>query len=140
MFSKTSEYAIKIMIYLSSKNHKDNYSQVKEISQALETPEPFTAKILQQLAKVGLLISMKGKNGGFALGKDSSEIKILDIVIAIDGSKSVTRCVLGLSDCSNEDPCPLHHKYYKIKEQIKKDVLETNLKDIKDRLKNLKLK
>ena len=55
MFSKTSEYAIKIMIYLSANSAVDNLRQVKEVSEALGTPGPFTAKILQQLVKAGLL-------------------------------------------------------------------------------------
>ncbi|MGM5629444.1 Rrf2 family transcriptional regulator [Apibacter raozihei] len=140
MFSKTSEYAIKIMIYLSAYSDKNNLRQVKEISDSLESPEAFTAKILQQLAKVGLLYSMKGKNGGFTVGREVNKIKIYDIVIAIDGEKSVSACILGLNECSTENPCPLHHKYYKIKALIKENILEANLDDLKNKLKYLKLR
>ncbi|MCO6564512.1 MAG: Rrf2 family transcriptional regulator [Apibacter sp.] len=127
MFSKTSEYAIKIMIYLSANSAVDNLRQVKEVSEALGTPGPFTAKILQQLVKAGLLYSMKGKYGGFTLSRELVEIKISDIVIAVDGEKSINRCLLGLKDCSSENPCPLHHKFYKIKEDFKKYVLDSTL-------------
>ncbi|MXO33537.1 Rrf2 family transcriptional regulator [Apibacter sp. B3889] len=127
MFSKTSEYAIKIMIYLSANSTIDNLRQVKEVSEALGTPGPFTAKILQQLVKAGLLFSMKGKNGGFTLSRELGEIKISDIVIAVDGEKSINRCLLGLKDCSSEYPCPLHHKFYKIKDDFKKYVLDSTL-------------
>ncbi|WP_255571022.1 Rrf2 family transcriptional regulator [Apibacter sp. ESL0432] len=127
MFSKTSEYAIKIMIYLSANSTVDNLRQVKEVSEALVTPGPFTAKILQQLVKAGLLFSMKGKNGGFTLSRELGEIKISDIVIAVDGEKSINRCLLGLKDCSSENPCPLHHKFYKIKDDFKKYVLDSTL-------------
>jgi len=129
MFSKTSEYAIKIMIYLSANSTKDSLRQVKEISKALGTPGPFTAKILQQLVKADLLFSMKGKNGGFTLSRDLGDIKISDIVIAVDGEKSINRCILGLKNCSSENPCPLHHKFYKIKDDFKKYVLDSNLKE-----------
>lgn len=129
MFSKTSEYAIKIMIYLSANSTKDSLRQVKEISKALETPGPFTEKILQQLVKADLLFSMKGKNGGFTLSRDLGDIKISDIVIAVDGEKSINRCILGLKNCSSENPCPLHHKFYKIKDDFKKYVLDSNLKE-----------
>ncbi len=140
MFSKTSEYAIKIVIYLSKNSNKDKLCQVKEVSEALESPEPFTAKILQQLVKVGLLYSMKGKNGGFTIGKEANEIKIYDIVTAIDGEKSVTGCILGLNECSSENPCPLHHKYYKIKEQIQENILNVNLEELESKLKHIRLR
>lgn len=127
MFSKTSEYAIKIMIYLSANSTVDNLRQVKEVSEALDTPGPFTAKILQQLVKAGLLLSMKGKYGGFTLSRELGNIKISDIVIAVDGEKSINRCLLGLKDCSSDTPCPLHHKFYKIKDDFKKYVLDSTL-------------
>ncbi|CVK17056.1 transcriptional regulator, BadM/Rrf2 family [Apibacter mensalis] len=127
MFSKTSEYAIKIMIYLSANSTVDNLRQVKEVSEALNTPGPFTAKILQQLVKAGLLLSMKGKYGGFTLSRELRDIKISDIVIAVDGEKSINRCLLGLKDCSSENPCPLHHKFYRIKDDFKKYVLDSTL-------------
>ena len=117
------------MIYLSANSTKDSLRQVKEISKALETPGPFTAKILQQLVKADLLFSMKGKNGGFTLSRDLGDIKISDIVIAVDGEKSINRCILGLKNCSSENPCPLHHKFYKIKDDFKKYVLDSNLKE-----------
>ncbi|MCX8676555.1 Rrf2 family transcriptional regulator [Apibacter sp. ESL0404] len=115
------------MIYLSANSTVDNLRQVKEVSEALGTPGPFTAKILQQLVKAGLLFSMKGKNGGFTLSRELGEIKISDIVIAVDGEKSINRCLLGLKDCSSENPCPLHHKFYKIKDDFKKYVLDSTL-------------
>ncbi|QII70300.1 Rrf2 family transcriptional regulator [Apibacter sp. B3706] len=115
------------MIYLSANSTVDNLRQVKEVSEALGTPGPFTAKILQQLVKAGLLFSMKGKNGGFTLSRELGEIKISDIVIAVDGEKSINRCLLGLKDCSSENPCPLHHKFYKIKDDFKNYVLDSTL-------------
>lgn len=139
MFSKTSEYAIKIMIYLGTHKENEKLHGVREICEMLKSPEAFTAKILQQLVRAELLSSMKGKNGGFKIEKKTKEITIFDIVKAIDGDKSFTRCILGLADCSGENPCPLHHKYYKIKNEIQKNILNTNIKDLKDNLKHIKI-
>ncbi len=127
------------MIYLSKNSSRDHLCQVGEISQALDSPEPFTAKILQQLTKVDLLMSMKGKNGGFTLGRAPEKIKICDIVVSIDGEKAVKKCILGLRDCSSENPCPLHHKYYKIKSDIRDNILNVDLLYLKDTLKTINL-
>ena len=72
MFSRACEYAIKIMIYIAGNEEEGRRTGVKEITEAIHSPEAFTAKILQQLAKAGLLDSYKGPSGGFVLAKKPS--------------------------------------------------------------------
>ncbi len=128
MFSRACEYAIKMMIYISLQEEEDHHIGVKEIAQAIDSPEAFTAKILQQLVKNKLLKSFKGPTGGFSLVVDK-EVKLVDIVLAIDGSKVLEECVLGLPGCSSKNPCPLHEKYSRIRNQLKETVLSTNIRD-----------
>ncbi|MCR9067029.1 MAG: Rrf2 family transcriptional regulator, partial [Cytophagales bacterium] len=65
MFSRACEYAIKIMIYIASNQQENRKTGLKEVTEAIGSPEAFTAKILQQLVKSGLLESYKGPSGGF---------------------------------------------------------------------------
>ena len=116
------------MIYTSSKEQEGHHIGVKEIAQAIASPEAFTAKILQQLVRNKLLQSFKGPKGGFSLA-ENKEIRLVDIVKAIDGSKILEECVLGLPGCSNSNPCPVHEKFSMIREQLKATVLSTNIRD-----------
>lgn len=116
------------MIYIATKEQEGSRTGLKEVREAIDSPEAFTAKILQQLVKGKLLNSYKGPSGGFELVKEK-EVRLLDIVIAIDGSKILDECVLGLSACSSANPCPVHDKFSLVKEQLKETLLATSIRD-----------
>ncbi|MFT3703959.1 MAG: Rrf2 family transcriptional regulator [Agriterribacter sp.] len=118
MFSKTCEYAIRAMILIAQQSKKGAKSGIKEIVQAIDCPEYFIAKILQELARQGLVQSTKGPNGGFYLNDDSFKCSMADVVRAIDGDKIFSGCGLGLKQCSENRPCPIHHEFKKIRNEI----------------------
>lgn len=128
MFSRACEYAIKIMIYIASNERIGKRTGLKEVTEAIGSPEAFTAKILQQLVKAKLLESFKGPMGGFELVKDK-EVRLVDIVTIIDGNKLIEECVLGLDACSSRNPCPVHDKFSTIRNQLKETLLSTDLRD-----------
>ncbi|MEQ8628674.1 MULTISPECIES: Rrf2 family transcriptional regulator [Ekhidna] len=128
MFSRACEYAIKIMIYIAGNEQEGRRTGVKEISEAINSPEAFSAKILQQLVKSELLVSYKGPTGGFELAPNK-QIKLVDIVKAIDGNKLLESCVLGLETCSGKNPCPVHFKFIEIRDQLKETLLSTEIRD-----------
>jgi Rrf2 family protein len=107
MFSKTCKYAIRAVLYMAV-HTSDKNAGVAELAEALNAPKHFLAKILQQLSKHGLVSSIKGPNGGFYLTEKNQKATLEDIIICIDGPDVFTGCVMGLSKCSSENPCPLH--------------------------------
>ena len=121
IFSKACEYGIKAAIYVAEQSINGNRASLKGISKEIDSPIAFTAKILQTLVKNNIINSVKGSTGGFEADlKKIKKIKLIEIVVAIDGSLQDGRCVLGLSKCSEISPCPVHNKY----KHIKKDILE----------------
>lgn len=125
MFSKACEYGIRAVLYIAEQSQNDNRVNIKEISSTIDSPEAFTAKILQQLARNGIVSSLKGPTGGFIIEKARlGEIKLSDIVSAIDGDEIYTGCGLGLQECSEMKPCPVHHKFASVRDGLK-DMLET---------------
>ncbi len=118
MFSKACEYAIKAMILIAQKSDQTSRLGLKEIAREINSPEAFTAKILQQLSREGLLHSLKGPNGGFTLAGSSDEIKLAAIVSAIDGDSIYRGCALGLEQCSEDKPCPLHSKFKEVRDGL----------------------
>lgn len=118
MFSKTCEYAIRAMIFIAHKSKNGEKVGIKEIAKGIGSPESFIAKILQQLSRRGLVLSLKGPTGGFYHDKKSLNNSLADIVSAIDGNKIFSGCALGLRECSETKPCPLHNDFKKIRHDI----------------------
>ncbi|MEQ9404057.1 MAG: Rrf2 family transcriptional regulator [Cyclobacteriaceae bacterium] len=129
MFSKACEYAIKTMIYVATNEKKGRRTGLKEVTNAIDSPEAFTAKILQQLAKGGLLESHRGPGGGFLLAE--RKILLHDVVKTIDGDSLMNACVLGLKECSGSNPCPVHEDFLPIRNQISEVLLATDIRDEK---------
>lgn len=118
MFSKTCEYAIRAMIFIAQKSKDGGKVGIKEIAKGIDSPEHFIAKILQELGRKRLLQSMKGPNGGFYLDKESLECSLADIVKVVDGDKLFTGCGLGLKQCSETHPCPIHNEFRSVRKGI----------------------
>ncbi len=136
MFSKSCEYAIRAVIYISSESKTGRKLSIQEIHEAIEAPEHFTAKILQILSRNRILSSQKGVHGGFYLDKIQGELKLIDIVEAIDGKTLFTGCGLGLKQCSETEPCPIHDKFKAIRNNLKKMLEETTIEELGKKLKN----
>ena len=115
IFSKKCEYGLQAVLFLSSLSGNE-VTAADEISAKLNIPKEFVSKILQNLTGSGIVASKKGKSGGFYLAKHPSQIKLLDIVAAIDGLEIFNSCVLGFPNCSSDNPCPLHEKWGKLRE------------------------
>ena len=131
MFSKACEYAIKSVIFIAQEALAGRKTNVKQISEATNAPESFVAKILQPLSKKGILLSNKGKQGGFSIDLDKlEEIKLIEIVLITNGPDILTRCAFGLEKCSSEKPCPFHFKYKPIREGLKASLSEISIYDM----------
>jgi Rrf2 family protein len=107
IFSKKCEYGMQAVLYLAA-HQTGGVIRVDDIAATLKVPKEFVSKILQSLTSNGIVASKKGKSGGFALAKDPSRIRLIDIVAAIDGLEMFNSCVLGFPNCTPETPCPVH--------------------------------
>lgn len=119
MFSKSCEYAIKAVLHICIKSKEGKKLGIHEIAEAIESPEPFTAKILQTLVKHKIISSSKGPGGGFFIDKKAKPIVIMDIVEVIDGKAAFERCGLGLKDCDASHPCPIHDQFVNYSQRLK---------------------
>lgn len=134
MFSKTCEYAIRAMIFVAHKSKSGDKISIKEIAKGIDSPEHFIAKILQDLSKKGLIQSSKGPNGGFYLEDDLLCHSIADIVKAIDGDKLFSGCGLGLKQCSESQPCPIHNEFQKVRNDMQQMLENAKLNQFTDGL------
>lgn len=108
IFSSTCQHALRALIYLSV--HQARWPVlVREIAEEEGIPRPFLSKILHDLNKRGLVVSSKGPGGGYSLARNPSEIRLSDVVHAVDGAMDLdATCVLGLDECRDDSPCALH--------------------------------
>ncbi|MCF6353126.1 MAG: Rrf2 family transcriptional regulator [Cyclobacteriaceae bacterium] len=129
MFSNSTKYAIRTIEYLL------NYQGGKKLSVAylakeLDIPQPFLSKIMQQLSKRDVISSTKGRGGGFYLSKENMNRPLIDIVICIEGYNVFDNCILGLKECSDENPCLLHKYYKAFKKSLEKPINQDSIKEL----------
>ena len=131
MFSKACEYGIKAAIFIATKSYEGKRVSPKEISAEIDSPQAFTAKILQALVKHNIINSVKGAYGGFEIDKTNiSNVKLSQIVNAIDGDSIYSECGLGLEKCDENHPCPVHDKFKGVRDELKHMLEETNLEEL----------
>ena len=136
IFSKTCEYAIRAVFYIAHKSSLGNKVGIKEIAAAIDSPELYLAKILQDLSRKGLISSTKGPNGGFYIEEDSFNRPLSDIVEAVDGNGLFYGCALGLKQCSETNPCPLHEQFKALRTQIHHLLSSTTINGFNEDLMN----
>jgi Rrf2 family protein len=117
IYSRSTEYAIRALIPLS-KAPEGKYTMVKAIAEQEQIPTHFLAKILQQLARKGLLRSSKGPMGGFSLRVPAEEIRLLDLVEALEGIRTPHLCIGGFGSCDKDQQCSMHDGWVQLHESI----------------------
>ena len=91
---------------------------VREIAEEESIPRHYLAKILQQLAGHGLVRSTKGPGGGFTLARDPETLMVSEIVNILEPGRNASRCVLGLDECNDDAPCPLHETWSTLRDRF----------------------
>ena len=136
MLSYTCKTAIKAVIYLASKRASGEKAGIKETATEINASEHTVGKILQLLAKKGLINSVKGPFGGFFINEQQQELAIIAIVESIEGKDIFRACGLGLSKCNDSHPCPIHHDYKIGRDCFEKLFTEKKIKDLCDPVNN----
>jgi Rrf2 family iron-sulfur cluster assembly transcriptional regulator len=131
MFSKACEYGIRASIFIAANSAKGIRVGIKDVAKEIDSPEPFTAKIMQILTKNGIINSAKGVGGGFEVSNNATKsIKLIQIVDAIDGDSIYKGCGIGLKECSETHPCPVHNDFKKIRELLLEMLTKTTLEEL----------
>ncbi len=136
MFSTSCHYGLQAMLYLALHYSEDENIDLNSIADELHIPKHFLSKILQLLVKHKLLISMKGPTGGFRLNKEPDQIKLIEIIEAIDGLDIFNQCGIGFKKCNDDHPCPIHHEYKGVRDRIQKLFENKTLLDLTDDVKS----
>jgi Rrf2 family iron-sulfur cluster assembly transcriptional regulator len=134
MFSRHCEYALQAVLYLALKR-EDEMTPIRELTKALGIPYHFLGKIMQDLTRKGLLTSLKGPTGGFALAMPADQITLFHIVDAIDGADFTRDCVLGFPECSGKNPCAVHDTWARLRDGIYAMLVNRNVAQLAKEMK-----
>lgn len=132
MLSKTCQYTLRAAMYLAANTNKEKKAAVKEVAKELGLSDPHTAKILQNLAFQKIVGSAKGPGGGFFATENTAATPVLKIVHLVEGEGFFKQCMLGLKECSDTFPCPIHHQVKSHKMALKKVFEDTVLSELKE--------
>lgn len=124
MFSQTVEYALRAVVHLAREPGK--LQTTAEISLATQVPAPYLSKVLQTLAREGLVVVKRGIHGGFLLGKSSDKLTIFEVVQCVDPIRRIHTCPLELAS-HRKRLCSLHKKMDSALESIEKVFRATTL-------------
>lgn len=133
---------MRAVLYLAQTNAANSRFGIKDIAIEIGSPELYLGKILQDLSRKGLIGSAKGPNGGFFMTPEMRSKPLIDIVKAVDGEDLFLNCGLGLKQCSELNPCPLHNQFKAIRANITAMLSEKTIDafsgEMMDRMLNLK--
>lgn len=117
IYTKTGEYAIRAILFLA-RQPKDSLIMSSDIAKTEDIPAHYLAKILQRMAKYGYVDSFKGRGGGFKITELAKKSSILEIVERVEGPVINLKCVTGLKECTDDNPCPLHDEWAELRNRI----------------------
>lgn len=134
MFSVTLEYALRAVTFLAARPGEGMTAQ--RIAEGTQVPEDYLSKVLQQLTRADVLVSQRGRNGGFQLARPAAEISMLMVVNAVEPIQRIEKCPLGLRE-HGVRLCPLHrrldHAYYLVQQAFAETTLAELVEDNKRR-------
>jgi Rrf2 family protein len=131
--SKTTRYALRLMSYMAS-SEKDFHTSAN-IHEKLGIPKQYLRRLMTKLSKKELLISDKGRSGGFSLAKPKKDIFLSEIIAATDDTPLLESCLLGFDNCLLVNKCPLHDTWCDAREKMLDTFRKISLSEMKIQLK-----
>ena len=134
--TKKADYGLMALKYLAEQPgaaagpDAPTAQSAKDIAQAYHIPPPLLAKILQTLARAGLLVSHAGTNGGYALARPANQISAFEVIRAIDGPLFITSCITIHGACDLAGHCTIKEPLRKVNDSIKDLLSNIHISDL----------
>src|SRR5215469_13903601 len=129
--TKKADYGLMAMKHLAEHGHGSACS-AKDVADSYGIPQEALAKILQRLAKAGLLISQHGTNGGYTLVRSPETISAFEVIRAIDGPLFITSCITVRGECGQSDRCTIREPLRRVNDSIEQVLKSISIAEMKD--------
>lgn len=126
--TKTSEYALRILAFMAT--DEDRLFTARYLVSKLKISDKYLRRLMTDLTRAGLILSIQGRDGGYRFAKRTEEIRLADVINVVEGMNTYSGCVLGFCNCSDENPCAMHDIWVSIRTEFLKVFEETNLKSL----------
>ena len=130
------DYCLRALIMLAERFPSPQPQRVEEIAAAQNIPENYLRRLLIELKRGGLVISQKGPNGGYALGRHPAKITMGDVVQMIEGDYVPVECLeQGLANplCQRGDGCPIRDVWCEVRDSVTAILRRTTLQSLAER-------
>ncbi len=127
MLSQTVEYALRAAVYLADQAPAARTTE--QIAAATLVPQAYLSKVLQSLARGGIVTSQRGLHGGFLLSRRPEQVTILEVVAAVDPIRRIRECPLGFA-AHGVNLCPLHRRLDDALAGVEKAFRDSTLADV----------
>jgi Rrf2 family protein len=126
--TKTSEYALRILTFMAT--DEDRLFTARYLVSKLKISDKYLRRLMTDLTRAGLILSIQGRDGGYKFAKKTEEIKLADVVNVVEGMDTYSGCVLGFCNCSDDNPCAMHDNWVSVRTEFLRVFEETNLKSL----------
>ena len=127
--TRAAEYAVRCVIYLSG-CPAGRVTSRREVSSAMEIPGAFLSKIVQGLARAGILIVRQGASGGYELARAPRDISLLSVVEAIEGEILINECLSRPELCGFSGICSVHKVWHEARDDFRKTLDAVNFETL----------
>jgi Rrf2 family protein len=122
-------HAVRAMVALA-RLPEGSYAGASSVAKEIGAPRNYLGKLLQNLAREGLVESQKGLGGGFRLARAPRSISLLDVVEPIEHVSRWSGCILGRAECSDEMPCAIHTRWKTVRSAYLRLLTRTTIADL----------
>jgi Rrf2 family protein len=127
LLSDATEYGLRAIVWLSNQPREPH--KVQTIAEATDAAPGYLIKVLQALAKAGIVSAHRGTTGGYALSRDPELLTALEVVSAIDPIERIRSCPLRLAAHAS-GLCPLHQRIDDSLASIERDFARTTIAEL----------
>lgn len=130
--TQESDYAIRAVLIIAQIG-ENNRIEAKKIAEEGCIPLRFLLKLLRKLTQSGIIMSYRGINGGYTLGKSEKEITLKDIIESIEGPINISRCLDSIYNCNanKEGACSVHNEFSRIQKILIEELSSKSIADLR---------
>jgi Rrf2 family iron-sulfur cluster assembly transcriptional regulator len=129
LLPQSVEYALRAMACIANQP-EGTALRARDLSLAIGVPSPYLSKVLRRLVLAGLLLSQRGRGGGFTLARPARQVRFIDVMMAVDFRPDPDHCAFGWGACDPSAPCPLHGAWSRLNEAVCDWAAQTTLADV----------
>jgi Rrf2 family transcriptional regulator, iron-sulfur cluster assembly transcription factor len=129
MISRTAEYALRVVLYLAARPDGERVGAARAAAD-LNIPERYLARVMNALARDGVLVSARGAQGGFNLAVPPASLTLGTVVASFDAAGQAPQCLLREQQCGTGEPCLAHEQWHRVAGDVRRFFLTTTIADL----------